>query len=162
MAEIGVLKLLVMDVDGTLTDGKINVGENGELFKAFDVKDGYAINRILPQCGIAPVIITNRRSKIVEHRASELHIQYLFQGVGDKLAALSDLLDSLHLSFANCAYIGDDINDKECMMKCALSACPADAVKEVSEIADYVCTKRGGEGAVREFIEYLRVRQKGG
>ena len=156
MSNLSSLKLLIMDVDGTLTDGKINIGESGELFKAFDVKDGYAINRILPQCGIEPVIITNRNSKIVEHRASELHIRYLFQGVADKITALSELLDELHLSFDNCAYIGDDLNDRECMMKCAFSACPSDAVKEVLQIANFVCSKKGGEGAVREFIEYLR------
>ena len=150
------IKLLIMDVDGTLTDGKINIGENGELFKAFSVKDGHGINRILPQIGIAPVIITSRMSKIVEHRAVELTIRYLFQGVSDKIGALADLLKELSFSFENCAYIGDDVNDLECMEKCAVCACPADAVKEVKAIADYVCLQKGGDGAVREFIEYLR------
>ena len=149
-----------MDVDGTLTDGKINIGESGELFKAFSVKDGHGINRILPQCGIDPVIITSRRSKIVEHRAAELHIRYLYQGVPDKVETLSRLLDDLHLTFDNCAYIGDDINDRLCMEKCAISGCPADAVEEIKEIADYVCDRMGGEGAVREFIEYLRDKKQ--
>lgn len=150
------IKLLIMDVDGTLTDGKINIGENGELFKAFSVKDGHGINRILPQIGIAPVIITSRMSKIVEHRAVELNIKHLFQGVADKIATLADLLKEQGLSFENCAYIGDDVNDLECMKKCAVCGCPADAVKEVKAVADYVCAQKGGEGAVREFIEYLR------
>ena len=73
------IKLLIMDVDGTLTDGRINIGENGELFKAFSVKDGHGIARILPQIGIEPVIITSRMSKIVEHRAVELNIKHLFK-----------------------------------------------------------------------------------
>lgn len=150
------IKLLIMDVDGTLTDGRINIGENGELFKAFSVKDGHGINRILPQIGIAPVIITSRLSKIVEHRAKELNIKHLFQGVADKITALAELLKELNLSFDHCAYIGDDVNDLECMRKCAVCGCPADAVKEVRAVADFVCTEKGGEGAVREFIEYLR------
>lgn len=150
------IKLLVMDVDGTLTDGKINIGENGELFKSFSVKDGHGINRILPQCGIKPVIITNRRSKIVEYRAAELHIEFLFQGVGDKLSVLTKLLEEEKLSFAECAFIGDDINDMECMRKCGLCACPQDAAKEVKAIAQYISPKKGGDGAVRDFIEYIR------
>ena len=119
------IKLLVMDVDGTLTDGKINMGPSGELFKAFDIKDGYAINEMLPAHGIVPAIITGRKSRIVEHRAPELH------------------------------YIGDDILDIVCMRECGLVGCPADACRQVKEIAQYVCKKNGGDGAVREFIEFI-------
>lgn len=150
------IKLLIMDVDGTLTNGSINIGENGELFKSFNVKDGYGIADILPRCSILPAIITSRSSKIVEHRACELHISHLYQNVANKYTKLCSLLNELDLTFDNCAYIGDDINDLECMMKCKISACPADAVKEVKESVQYVCAHKGGDGAVREFIDYLK------
>ena len=105
------IKLLVMDVDGTLTDGKINMGPNGELFKAFDIKDGYAINEMLPAHGIVPAIITGRISSIVENRARELHIDELYQGKHDKLDTLRELMQKYACSRENVAYIGDDILD---------------------------------------------------
>lgn len=86
------IKLLFMDVDGTLTDGKIYMGENGEVMKAFDIKDGYGINEILPKLGIIPVIITGRTSKIVENRAKELHITELYQGKHDKLDTMLEVM----------------------------------------------------------------------
>ena len=89
------IKMLVMDVDGTLTDGKIYVGSQGEVMKAFNVKDGYAIARILPDLGIIPVIITGRTSSIVEYRAKEIGITELYQGVSDKLAQLKQVAESL-------------------------------------------------------------------
>ena len=85
------IKLLVMDVDGTLTDGRIFIGAQGEVMKAFDVRDGYAIAHILPQLGITPVIITGRTSAIVEQRAKELKITELYQGVADKLTKLKEV-----------------------------------------------------------------------
>ena len=149
------IKLLIMDVDGTLTDGTINIGNNGELFKAFSVKDGHGIRRILPTLGIAPVIITGRNSDIVKYRAKEIGVEYLFQGSDDKVNVLGALLQQLGLTFDNCAYIGDDLNDYECMIKCRIKGCPHDAVKEIKAISDYVTERNGGQGAVREFIEYL-------
>ena len=86
------VKLLIMDVDGTLTDGRIYIGADGEIFKAFDVKDGYGIHEILPQHGIVPAIITGRKSKIVEERAAELGIMELYQGRRDKVGPLQQLL----------------------------------------------------------------------
>ncbi len=88
-----VIKLLVMDVDGTLTDGRINMGPNGELFKSFNIRDGYGINEMLPANGIVPAIITGRTSQIVANRAAELHITELYQGKHDKLDTLLALLD---------------------------------------------------------------------
>ena len=85
------IKILVMDVDGTLTDGKINIGPHGELFKSFDIKDGYAINEMLPANGIIPAIITGRESQIVANRAQELHVSELYQGKHDKLDTLKKL-----------------------------------------------------------------------
>lgn len=148
------IKLFVMDVDGTLTDGKIYMGNDGEVFKAFDIKDGYAINEMLPAMGIIPVIITGRNSKIVENRAKELHITELYQGKYDKLDTLLEVMKKYNCTKENVAYIGDDILDLVCMEQCGLTACPADAVEEVRQKVTYVCQKNGGEGAVREFIKY--------
>jgi 3-deoxy-D-manno-octulosonate 8-phosphate phosphatase (KDO 8-P phosphatase) len=149
------IKLLVMDVDGTLTDGKINMGPSGELFKSFDIKDGYAINEMLPAHGIVPAIITGRISSIVENRARELHIDELYQGKHDKLDTLRELMQKYDCTRENVAYIGDDTLDVECMKECGVVGCPADACRQVKDIANFVCTKNGGNGAVREFIEFL-------
>ena len=147
------IKLLVMDVDGTLTDGKIYMGENGEVMKAFNVKDGYAIAHMLPEMGIIPVIITGRKSKIVENRAKELGITELYQGVGDKLTQLKIVAEKYNAAPEQIAYIGDDLNDLECIDYCGVTACPADAVEEVKRVVTYVCKHNGGDGAVRGFIK---------
>ena len=146
------IKLFVMDVDGTLTDGKIYMGENGEVMKAFNVKDGYAIAHMLPEMGIIPAIITGRKSKIVENRAKELGITELYQGVGDKLAQLKKVAEKYNASPEEIAYIGDDLNDLACIEYCGVTACPADAVEEVRQVVPFICKNNGGEGAVREFI----------
>ncbi len=149
------IKLLVMDVDGTLTDGRIYVGAQGELMKAFDVRDGYAIAHILPEYGIVPVIITGRSSEIVSNRAKELGIAELHQGVSDKLKMLREIAAKYDVSAEKIAYIGDDLNDLPCIRYCGVTACPADAVSLVPEQVDYVCKHNGGRGAVREYIEWL-------
>ena len=145
-----------MDVDGTLTDGKIYMGENGEVMKAFNVKDGYAIAHMLPEMGIIPVIITGRKSKIVENRAKELGITELYQGVGDKLAQLKIVAEKYNATPEEIAYIGDDLNDLECIEFCGVTACPVDAVEKVKKTVNLVCNKKAGEGAVRDFIENIK------
>lgn len=149
------IKMLVMDVDGTLTDGHIYVGAEGEMMKAFHVQDGYGIAHILPEMGIIPVIITGRSSKIVEKRAGELKITHLHQGVSDKLSKLKEVAGQLGIAAEQIAYIGDDVNDLDCIRYCGYTACPADAVPEVLEAVDYVCKRQGGRGAVREWIGKL-------
>lgn len=144
-----------MDVDGTLTDGKIYMSGSGELFKAFDIKDGYGINEILPRFGIVPVIITGRTSKIVENRARELGITELYQGKHEKLETMLQVMEKFECVPEEVAYIGDDILDIPCMERCGLVGCPSDAVDEVKAIATFVASKEGGRGAVREFIEWL-------
>ena len=151
----GVVKLFVMDVDGTLTDGRINMGPDGELFKSFNIKDGYGINEMLPAHGIVPAIITGRTSQIVANRARELHITELYQGKHDKLDTLRALMAKYQCSRENVAYIGDDILDIVCMRECGMVGCPADACPEVKELAQFVSSLKGGEGAVREFVEYV-------
>ncbi len=149
------IKMLVMDVDGTLTDGRIYIGPTGEVMKAFDVKDGYAIAHILPKEGITPVIITGRSSEIVKYRAGELKIKELHQGIGDKLAKLKEVAASYGVQAEEIAYIGDDVNDIDCMKYCGIAACPADALDEAKVCADYICKCDGGRGALREFVSYL-------
>lgn len=149
------IKLFVMDVDGTLTDGKIYMGENGEVMKAFDVKDGYGIGYILPKLGIVPVILTGRESKIVMNRAAELGITEVYQGVSDKLGILKAVAEKFTCSREELAYIGDDINDLPCIEYCGFTACPSDGNKSIKQIVGYICNNGGGNGAVREFIDYI-------
>ena len=149
------IKLLAMDVDGTLTDGHIYMGAEGEVFKAFDVKDGYAIVNLLPLLQVIPVIITGRSSEIVEHRAAELRITELYQGVGNKLEKLKEIASKCGISESEIAYIGDDLNDIPCIHYAVFSGCPCDAVEEVKKSVNYVCGSKAGQGAVREFIEEI-------
>ena len=149
------IKLFVMDVDGTMTDGHIYISATGEMMKAFDVKDGYAIYHMLPAHNIIPVIITGRSSEIVATRAKELKITELYQGISDKLAAIAAVAAKYSVTPDEIAYIGDDLNDLDAMAYCGTTACPADAVPEVLKTAKYVCKHNGGRGAVREFVEYI-------
>lgn len=148
------IKMLVMDVDGTLTDGRIYIGANGEMMKAFDVKDGYGIVQ-LGKAGVIPIIITGRKSEIVKARAAELKITELYQGISDKLAKLKEVAEHYNIEAEEIAYIGDDLNDLPCLNYCGMTACPADAVEEVKRNVSYVCLKAGGRGAVREFIDWM-------
>lgn len=154
-----VIKYLIMDVDGTLTDGKIYMGSNGEMFKAFDIKDGCGIKDILPNYNIMPIIITARESKILENRCRELSIEKLYQGERNKIGRLQQILMEENADLSNCAYIGDDILDIQCMDPIKQAGgkigCPADAVNKVKKIADFISVRNGGDGAVREFIEWL-------
>lgn len=148
------IKMLVMDVDGTLTDGRIYIGANGEVMKAFDVKDGYAIVH-LREKGIEPVIITGRSSDIVKARAKELGITELYQGVSDKLEKLKEVAEKVNCMSKEIAYIGDDLNDLKCIQYCGVTGCPNDAITEVKSQVKYVCECDGGRGAVREFITWF-------
>lgn len=154
-----------MDVDGTLTDGKIYMGNDGEVMKAFDIKDGYAIRIQAPKHDIVPVIITARQSQMVVHRCNELGVTEIHQGVTNKLSCLKGILqkyaaaDQTAYSFANVAYIGDDLLDLQCIRPIkdfgGLTGCPSNAVTEVMQACDFIASHRGGDGAVREFMEYI-------
>jgi 3-deoxy-D-manno-octulosonate 8-phosphate phosphatase (KDO 8-P phosphatase) len=149
------IKYLVMDVDGTLTDGKIYMGSQGEWCKAFNIKDGCGIHDIAIPAGITPVIITGRKSDIVLNRCKELGIEQIHQGIINKIEKLLTITEDL----ATVAYIGDDINDLSCMNPVkeagGLVGCPKDAVKKVLSLADYIANHKGGDGAVRDFIEWI-------
>lgn len=149
------IKALIMDVDGTLTDGGIYLNSNGEEIKKFNVKDGYAINSILPKLNIIPIVLTGRESDIVKRRCEELKISIVIQGSKDKVHDMLKVLNDLSISLNDTVYIGDDLNDLECMKMVGISACPSDAVKEVTGICKYVAQKEGGAGAVREIIDWI-------
>ncbi len=158
------IKFIVMDVDGTLTDGKVYMGAAEELFKAFDIKDGYAIARMLPQNDIIPIVITARNSMMLKQRCDELNIKECWQGQMNKLDKLIQILESYSTernkyTLESVAYIGDDLIDMPCMEAIkkgnGVVGCPADAVGEVRQIADYISTFRGGCGAVRDFVEWI-------
>ncbi len=148
------IELVVLDVDGCLTDGQIVYSAQGDEIKAFDVKDGLAIASWI-RLGKKAAIITGRRSKIVERRAEELGIRHLYQGVRDKGAKLDELMESLGLRAYQVAAIGDDLNDWPMLDRAGRAYAPADAVSPVRQRADWVLEARGGRGAVREMIEDL-------
>ena len=127
---------------------------NGELMKAFNIKDGYAIAH-LREYGIEPVIITGRESEIVKQRCLELKINELHQGVDNKSYKLREICQKHQVELSQVAYIGDDLNDLSCMTICGYSACPSDAMIQVKENVSYVCLTKGGDGAVREYIDHI-------
>jgi 3-deoxy-D-manno-octulosonate 8-phosphate phosphatase (KDO 8-P phosphatase) len=148
------IKLIVLDVDGCLTDGKITYTSDGDEIKSFNVKDGLAISSWI-KMGNHAAIITGRNSTIVQKRADELGIKHLFQGVKDKEMVLNSLIDSLGLKSYEVGAIGDDLNDYKMLRSVGRSFTPKDAVKEIRELVDTVLTCNGGEGAVREMIDIL-------
>lgn len=158
------IKSFVMDVDGTLTDGKIYMGSEGETFKAFDIKDGAGIYNLLPKLGITPVIITARESKILENRCKELNISEFYQGSRNKLKILEYILEKYDANLSSVAYAGDDLPDIPCMeeVKKAGGAvlAPADAIPEIKALAEYISGFKAGKGAIRDCINYLAQRNK--
>lgn len=152
------IKLIVLDVDGTLTDGNIYIDNNGIETKAFNVKDGFAIVNAR-KMGINFAIITGRTSLVVEKRARELGIKDLYQGIHNKIEKLDELLIKYNIDYSQCAYMGDDINDISAMEKVAFVGVPADGVEVVKSYAHFISNKNGGKGAVREFIDYILKNQ---
>ncbi len=148
------IKLLALDVDGVLTDGRINISAEGELFKAFDAKDGLGISCAL-RSGLHIAVITGRASDIVRRRAAELGINIICQGVQDKFTALEQLRADLQLRKEETAYMGDDLNDLPAFAAAGIRFAPADAAKEVLEAADFRLASRGGRGAVREALQMI-------
>lgn len=148
------IKLVAFDVDGVMTDGSITYDENGVEYKTFNAKDGQGITN-LNKAGIITAIITGRKNGTVEHRAENLKIKELYQGSKNKIADLEEILQKYNISFNEVAYMGDDTPDICILKKVALKGCPADAMDEVKKVANFVSTKNGGRGAVREFCDYI-------
>jgi 3-deoxy-D-manno-octulosonate 8-phosphate phosphatase (KDO 8-P phosphatase) len=148
------IRLVVMDVDGVLTDGRITYDSQGAEIKSFNVKDGLGISLAL-RSDLQLGVITARQSPILERRFSELGITHVIQNTRTKLPAFETLLTDLNLQPWQAAYIGDDLPDVPPMQAAGLACCPADAAKEVQEIAHLVSNHPGGDGAVREILEFM-------
>ncbi|MDR0919222.1 MAG: HAD hydrolase family protein [Oscillospiraceae bacterium] len=148
------IKCLVLDVDGTLTDGGIYIASDKTEYKRFQAKDGLIV-RVLPEIGIKTVILTGRDSPLTLIRAEDLKISYIFQGVIDKKLSLNQFFFENNLDYSEIAYIGDDLNDYRAMLLCGFKACPADSATEIKTIADYVSPCNGGDGAVRDICEKI-------
>ncbi|ASG68018.1 3-deoxy-D-manno-octulosonate 8-phosphate phosphatase [Francisella halioticida] len=150
------IKLLILDIDGVLTDGKIIISNSGNEYKNFNVKDGLGLV-LLQKLGLKIAVITGKSSRIVADRLASLGLdsEDIFQGQKNKLRAYEVLKERYNLENKNIAYIGDDLPDIALMNKVAVSAAPADSIGIVKDYADYVCHHNGGDGATREFCEYL-------
>ncbi len=148
------IKVVAMDVDGVLTDGRIIMDSNGVETKNFDVQDGFGIV-FLKKCGIKTAIISARESGVVAHRARDLKIDKTYVGVYPKLGAYEDMLKEFNVRDEDVCFIGDDLADLCVMRRCGVAVAVANAVFEVKEIADHVTVKKGGRGAVRETIELI-------
>lgn len=148
------IKLLLLDVDGVLTDGKITYTDKGEEIKSFNSKDGLGI-RLLMDSGIKVGIITGRKSDALVHRCKNLGIELLFDGITDKLQTFKDILKKTELHSDNTAFAGDDLPDLPVMKAVALSITPADAPEYIKEHADFVTRQKGGEGAIREICDKI-------
>jgi len=156
MKDFSQIKVLVCDCDGVLTDGLIIYDSTGVETKHFSAHDGMGFH-ILRHTNIIPVVITGRVSKNLELRCADLSIKYLFQGVKNKAKVLAQLLDELGLTFDNVAYIGDDWNDFLAMSDCYLRIAPKNARDSFKMTVDYITEHVGGDGAVRDAIEYILI-----
>ena len=148
------IKLVAFDVDGVLTDGSLTFDENGHEYKTFNAKDGQGIVN-LHKAGIITAIITARNNGTVEHRAKNLNITELHQGSKNKIETLENIMKKYNINFEEIAYMGDDLPDICILEKVYLKGCPNDAVDEVKAVANFISTKNGLTGAVREFCDYI-------
>ncbi|MCJ7588573.1 MAG: HAD hydrolase family protein [Candidatus Aminicenantes bacterium] len=148
------IKLILMDVDGTLTDGTLSVLPDGEEVKAYNVRDGMGI-LMAGKAGIDVGVITGKTSRSLDHRSSKLHLAEIHQGVADKGKVLAEILERRKLAAEEVAYIGDDLGDLDVIRAVGLAAAVEDAHPLVRRHSDYICRLPGGRGAVREFIEFI-------
>jgi len=154
IAKIRLIRLLVLDVDGVMTDGRIIMNYAGREIKNFDVKDGHGI-KILMRYGIDVILVTGRKSTVVEHRARDLGIGEVHQGVTNKLEISDTILRNRSLNYEHIAFVGDDIVDIPLLRRVGFSVAVADAAEDVRKCADYVTIRKGGRGAVREVCEVI-------
>lgn len=152
--KVRAVKLLILDVDGVMTDGRIIYDDDGREIKIFDVKDGHGI-KLLMRAGIDVAIITARESKVVLHRAKNLGIETVYQKAMDKVAAFEDILKKKQLLSNEAAYMGDELVDMPLLRKVGFAVAVKDAVKDVKNYVDYATLKSGGCGAVREVCELI-------
>ncbi|MEX1200786.1 MAG: 3-deoxy-manno-octulosonate-8-phosphatase KdsC [Methylophaga sp.] len=152
------IKLLILDVDGVLTDGQIIIGDNGQEYKAFNSRDGHGM-KLLQYTGVEIAIITGRTSKTVTHRMEGLGIKHVFQGQRIKLPAYEELLHKLDVQPEQCAYVGDDWVDLAIMSRVGLAIAVQDADARVKQHAHWITPSRGGKGAAREVCELIMEAQ---
>lgn len=148
------VKLFITDVDGVMTDCGMYYSENGDELKKFNTRDGMGI-QLLREKGIKTAIVTKEKTKIVEARANKLKVDEVYQGIVDKLSIFEELREKYSLEYSEIVYIGDDINDIPVLEKAGVSFCPNDAVDEVKNVSDYILSRKGGEGVIREVVEIL-------
>jgi 3-deoxy-D-manno-octulosonate 8-phosphate phosphatase (KDO 8-P phosphatase) len=154
------LKCVLFDVDGVLTNGAITYTSTGEEIKSFNAKDGFGIN-LLHKAGIRTGIITARESEIVRKRSTELKISLLFMGKRNKRDVYESIKSELSLKDEEIAYMGDDLLDLSILNQCGFSGTPANGIDELHESVDFISSKNGGEGAVREFcVEILKSQKR--
>lgn len=147
------IKLLVLDVDGTMTDGGVYIMEDGRQFKKFNARDGMGIKLAMKQGVEVGIISHSLVSEMVTSRANTLGMKYYYVGQRAKEEVLEEWMTALGLTYSDVAFIGDDVNDLGIMKKVGFKACPADAMNPIKSIADVILHNKGGEGAVREFID---------
>ena len=148
------LKLLICDIDGVFSDGRVYMGNNGEELKAFHTRDGFGVKSLL-NAGVEVAVITGRQSTIVTNRMQGLGVKHIYQGQDNKVIAFNMLLEKLNLSPEQVGYIGDDVIDLPVMNLCGLSVAVADAHPLVKKGADFSTSIRGGFGAVRELADLI-------
>lgn len=154
MSRLPDIRLVAFDVDGVFTDGRFYLADDGTETKAFHTQDGYGVRQLL-QAGVAIAVISGRRSGAVEKRMAELGVQHVRLGCRNKVAALDEIAAELGISAADCAYVGDDMPDLAVLEHAGFSIAVANAVTQIQQRCDYVTTKAGGHGAVREVCELL-------
>jgi 3-deoxy-D-manno-octulosonate 8-phosphate phosphatase (KDO 8-P phosphatase) len=157
-ARLAQVKLLVLDVDGTLTDGGLYYSDSGEELKKFNVKDGQGL-KLLMQTGVAVAIITASTATSTVHRAKKLGISHVYIGVEDKLTVMQSLCQQLAIDLAQVAYAGDDVNDLPALQVVGCPCTVADAVAAAKQAALYITQQKGGDGAVREICDLLIASQ---
>lgn len=152
------IKLLVLDVDGVMTDGGLMIGDDGQEYKTFHSHDGLGM-KLLKATGVNIAIITGRTSNVVKKRAESTGVAHFYQGADDKLAAFNDLLEKSNLKAEQCGFMGDDVVDLPPMLRSGLAVAVPDSPDLLLQHAHYVTKKSGGRGAVREVCEMIMKAQ---
>ncbi|MDX1496317.1 MAG: HAD-IIIA family hydrolase [Salinisphaeraceae bacterium] len=154
------VKLLILDIDGVMTDGRLYIGPDGVEFKAVSVRDGHGI-KMAQREGITVAVISGRPSSAMEHRLAELGVKHVYLAIKDKLAVFEKLMTELGLQAEETAFMGDDLPDLPVMNVCGLGLTVADAAQEILDQADWISDKPGGGGAIRQAVEWM-IRARGG
>lgn len=151
-------QLLILDVDGVFSDGRIYLGNEGEELKAFHTRDGFGV-KALTHAGMQVAVITGRSSNIVARRMQHLGVQHVYQGIADKVSAYQELKNKLQLTDDNICYVGDDVPDLELIQRCGFGIAVHDAHPSVQQAASYITRCHGGFGAVREVCDLILLAQ---